>query len=300
VAWPGLTTWPKPKQLPQSVLYVPVSATDPPTLTPTEIPGYVPVIIDPVNHALWEWFNNVWNLLGGGSDPDQGLPTNVYWCENEEELPPANAEERRSFAMVMDTPADSPGIYACNGFAWTPWAYLNAAPRLHGDEAHTTPGGGSTTTVRKPKNGNEQYASTLLHTDADLQFPVAAGEKWWFDLFLFYDGASTPGQGDITWLFAAPNGSTGRYGYAAGPDVNTTGLGDTTHWRAGFSESFDGSTNPLNNGTAGVGTAIFPMHIFGWVLAADAGTLRFRWAQRQASATATTVKSNSMLVGTLL
>jgi hypothetical protein len=132
-------------------------------------------------------------------------------------------------------------------------------------------------------------SSTTLVDDADLQVTIAANDVWVVEYVLSVDGDTA---GDFKWALNVPAGATGiQTGYrlqlgalTTTDTINTAATTDLT------------DTGVQTAGLAGAGTPVFIFVRALVVNSGTAGTIKLRWAQQTASATATRVLLNSHLV----
>lgn len=116
--------------------------------------------------------------------------------------------------------------------------------------------------------------STTLQDDDELFFPVAANENWQFEGVFWFTSGGTP---DIKYTFVGPTGAVGVF------NIENLDVGGSD------SEPL-GNTIPSNGGTA-VGIRFTGAIANG----ANAGNLKFQWAQLTADASNTTVLAGSYL-----
>ncbi len=133
----------------------------------------------------------------------------------------------------------------------------------------------------KVKSADESLSSsTTLQDDDDLQFSANANEKWYVDILLDLSGSA----GGIKCAMVIPSGTM-----ALNMCTNLTS-GNTSHVHEWLrtSGSATSSITITNNVTS--------VNIRGVIaVGASGGSIKLRWAQSTSSATATLVKTNSVL-----
>lgn len=127
-------------------------------------------------------------------------------------------------------------------------------------------------------------SSTALQDDDALLMNVAANEVWQFQLLIRYEADAA---GDISVSFGLPASGRIISQFAAKTGGGTL---QTNDWDI---TTTDGSSVTAEGSGAGVGKLL---NINGfWINGGTAGNYRFRWAQGTSSATATVVKTHSLL-----
>lgn len=133
-------------------------------------------------------------------------------------------------------------------------------------------------------------SSIVLQDDDELFLPLPITSRWAFEAGILYDGATA---GDILCQFTGPAGALGWY---EGIGLDDGGAA-ATDLKMQVASVLDGSTS-MSFGALGAGVnAALSMKGF-ITVAGTAGNLRFRWAQRASSATATRVLLRSFLTAT--
>lgn len=145
-----------------------------------------------------------------------------------------------------------------------------------------TPAGGTTSNYLRYKPSDETRTSTTTPSnDADLSFPIAAGEVWTFALNL--GAISTINTPDFLLTFVGPSGCTIDFaGFASGGGV--------------FGGLAGGATATVDL----AGNALQTVVVSGKITnSSTSGTCNFQWSQAVSSATATTLKRGSWMKATL-
>ena len=138
------------------------------------------------------------------------------------------------------------------------------------------------------KTANESVTNSTTPQDDDhLFFSIGANETYTFYGFLSINGDAA---GDVAYGFTVPSGGLLRWGQHAGQTA-AVGSGSLTM------NINSNNTSGATVGAAAVGTAISTAVAFWGIVenGSTAGTVQLQWAQRVASATASTVESSSWL-----
>lgn len=137
--------------------------------------------------------------------------------------------------------------------------------------------------IQKP-SGEVVNNSTAFQNDDDFFFTVGVDEIHEIEFVLKYDGGATA---DFKWELSLPSGATFRGISHSLTDAAALGSDD----RISVVTEVGHSCGALGAGTAAA------LHIKGMVETTDTGgTVRFRWAQRAAVATDTTLQANSYMM----
>jgi len=137
--------------------------------------------------------------------------------------------------------------------------------------------------VIKPSDTGRSNTTSMTN-DPALVLPLAASSTYKIEGVIFYDGPSA-GSSDIQWTFTIPAGAAGKYWCTR---QNITGA-----FAGAFSTFWTDTVSANTNGVST--TMVVPFEgILG--TGANAGNLRFLWAQNTSNATNTHVQNNSFLL----
>jgi len=127
-------------------------------------------------------------------------------------------------------------------------------------------------------------SSVVLVDDTHLQLTVLANEVWAFQLRLLMNAAAA---GDFRWTYSFPSGTVYEHW------VGTNGAGTFIDVANSHTVTDDNTQNM--NGLAAVNQMA---SIDGtYVVGGTGGTLKLRWCQQTSSGTATTLVTNSIMMG---
>jgi hypothetical protein len=134
-------------------------------------------------------------------------------------------------------------------------------------------------------------SSTVLVNDTALLAPVLANEVWFLSWQLLWMGTQV--SGDIDVVFTFPTG--GAIAHAAIWELASSNNKDALRWDATTSPTARNTPNSKGTGVV-QSTTIEGIYTNG----ANAGNVQLQFSQNVSNATATTIKTHSMLMGTKL
>ena len=157
---------------------------------------------------------------------------------------------------------------------------------LREDATWVIPTGSNPYTIIVKSADQTVFNSTTLVDDTELQFPVTANTKYYFELIIFY---LTAPLADLKFRVTGPTGATF---VALSRRANTPGGSSFT------AVAVDPAFHTSDVLLLGSGSDTSPGYIFIQAVAhigATAGTIKFTWAQNNAVLTTSTVKASSKL-----
>jgi hypothetical protein len=133
-------------------------------------------------------------------------------------------------------------------------------------------------------------SSTTMVNESALIAPMAANEVWFLRYTILYTAAAA---GDLNVTFTLPSGGTIAFCYNSWPDSG--GTIDTNVWTGTASPNASRSFNGISTT---VPSALVIEGVF--INGGSSGDVRLQFAQVTSNATASTIKTNSALIGAKL
>lgn len=151
---------------------------------------------------------------------------------------------------------------------------------LSGETVITAPAtGGIIGKFIRKANDETVNNSDTLQDDDELILPVAANEKWVFEIVIFMTSGTTP---DIKFALTVPSGATADWTLV--PHITTaSAISDSFRGGAGTAHSSSGQSNRMVVGKGEIEVGATP------------GNVVLQWAQNTANASDTKVQSGSYI-----
>lgn len=133
-----------------------------------------------------------------------------------------------------------------------------------------------------------RISNTTAAADPDLRLPVAVGERWLGQMYVWYNGAVAA---DLKVHLEIPAGASGIWGVNGLAIAATTFSGDvTTESTTDFA-----SGTPISVGGGVIDIPVLLLIPFTVTVGTTAGNLTLFWAQRVSTASLVTVQANSYI-----